>query len=87
MQSVNIIFRDCSKKCKSKGGYKPHRAAKHGQDENRVNSHESITNTDKTGKAFILTAFILPQIVLKVLKSVKENKVFSTTIRKALSSN
>ena len=46
-------------------------AAKHGQDENRVNSDESNTaNADKNGKSFILTAVILTKIVLKVLKSV-----------------
>ena len=65
MQSADIICKDCGKKCKSKGGYKRHRAAKHGQDENRVNSDESNTNADKTRKTFILTAVILTKIVLK----------------------
>ena len=50
MQSADIICRDCGKKCKSKGGYKRHMAAKHGQDENRVNCDESNTNADKTRK-------------------------------------
>ncbi|XP_068707470.1 uncharacterized protein [Montipora foliosa] len=86
VQSADIICKDCSKKCKSKGGYKRHRAAKHGQDENRVNSDESKSNADKTRKTFILTAVILTKIVLKVLKSVKGNEVFSTSIRNELSS-
>lgn len=86
VQSADIICKDCGKKCKSKGGYKRHRAAKHGQDENRVNSDESNTNADKTKKTFILTAVILTKIVLKVLNSVKGNEVFSTSIRNELSS-
>ena len=86
MQSADIICKDCGKKCKSKGGYKRHRAAKHGQDENRVNSDESNTNADKTRKTFILTAVILTKIVLKVLNSAKGNEVFSTSIRNELSS-
>lgn len=86
MQSADIFCRDCGKKCNSKGGYKRHRAAKHGQDENRVDSDESNTIADKTRKTFVLTAVILTKIVLKVLKSVKENEVFSTCIRNELSS-
>lgn len=78
MQSADIICRDCGKKCKSKGGYKRHRTAKHaGQVENSLNS--------ETTKAFILKPAILTEIVLKVLKNVKGNEVFSTSIRNELS--
>ena len=70
----------------SRAGYKLHRAAKHGQDENRVSSDASNTNADKTRKTFILMAVVLTKIVLKVLKSVKENEVCSTSIRNELCS-
>lgn len=78
MQSADIICRDCGKKCKSKGGYKRHRTAKHAEQvENSLNS--------ETPKAFILKPAILTEIVLKLLKNVKGNEVFSTSIRNELS--
>ncbi|KAK3749027.1 hypothetical protein QZH41_006228 [Actinostola sp. cb2023] len=38
VQSTDIVCNDCGKKCKSRGGYNRHRAAKHKQNQNSTNS-------------------------------------------------
>ena len=61
---------ECGKKYKTRGGFQRHRAAKHGQQKDR----EEMT----------LTPGILGQIVCSAVLSIKENKVFSASIRNEL---
>lgn len=61
---------ECGKKYKTRGGFQRHIAAKHGQQKDR----EEMT----------LTPGILGQIVCSAVLSIKENKVFSPSIRNEL---
>ena len=61
---------ECGKKYKTKGGFQRHTAGKHSQQKDR----EEVT----------LTPSILGQIVCSAVLSIKENKVFSPSLRNEL---
>ena len=70
-QSQVVSCDICGKKCKSRGGLKRHKTAKHGQSETRQNNH--------------LTSIILSELVENAKQKVINSDIYPATIRKELS--